>query len=59
MNFLTDPREGILTLRLADVLVYEWIGEKYVCVDLTGVSALVELRELLWDRRPSKLIKAK
>jgi hypothetical protein len=27
VNFLTDPQERRLTLRLADVLVYGWIGE--------------------------------
>ncbi|KAK2442574.1 hypothetical protein QL285_013758 [Trifolium repens] len=38
VNFLTDPQEGISTLRPADVLVYGWIGGKHACVDLTGVS---------------------
>jgi hypothetical protein len=41
MNFLTDPQEGRSTLRPVDVMVYGWIGGKYVCVDLTGVSLLV------------------
>jgi hypothetical protein len=27
VNFLTDPQERRSTLRLADVLVYGWIGE--------------------------------
>ncbi|KAK2384559.1 GDSL esterase/lipase [Trifolium repens] len=44
VNFLTDPQEGRLTLRLADVLVYGWIGGKHACVDVTGVSPLVGLR---------------
>jgi hypothetical protein len=26
-----------------DVLVYGWVCEKYVCVDLIGVSLVVEL----------------
>jgi hypothetical protein len=43
MNFLTDPLEGRSTLRLADVLVYGWVGGKHVCVDLTEVSPLVGL----------------
>jgi hypothetical protein len=43
MNFLTDPQEGRSTLRPVDVMVYGWIGGKYVCVDLTGVSLLVGL----------------
>ncbi|MCI29381.1 auxilin-like protein, partial [Trifolium medium] len=42
-NFLTDPLEGRSTLRPANVLVYGWVGEKHACVDLTGVSPLVEL----------------
>jgi hypothetical protein len=44
VNFLTDPQEGRLTLRLADVLVYGWIGGKHACVDLSGVSPLLGLR---------------
>jgi hypothetical protein len=28
---------------LTDVLVYGWVGGKYACVDLTGVSPLVGL----------------
>jgi hypothetical protein len=43
MNFLTDPQEGRLTLRLADVLIYGWVGGKHTCVDFTGVSPLVGL----------------
>jgi hypothetical protein len=34
LNFLTDPQEGILTFRLTNVLIYEWLGGKHVCVDL-------------------------
>ncbi|MFS7944655.1 hypothetical protein Hanom_Chr06g00514781 [Helianthus anomalus] len=33
------------TLRPADLLVFAWAGEKHACVDLTGVSPLVGLRE--------------
>jgi hypothetical protein len=43
VNFLTDPQEGISTLRPADVMVYGWVGGKHACVDLTGVSPLVGL----------------
>jgi len=42
-NFLTDPLDRRSTLRPADVMVYGWVGEKHVCVDLTGVSPLVGL----------------
>ena len=45
MNFLTDPREGRYTLRPADILVFGWAGGKHACVDLTGVSPLVGLRD--------------
>ncbi|KAL6550175.1 hypothetical protein OROMI_020663 [Orobanche minor] len=45
VNFLTDPHEGRSTLRPADVLVYGWEGGKHACVDLTGVSPLVGLRD--------------
>ncbi|KAK2440731.1 hypothetical protein QL285_012108 [Trifolium repens] len=44
VNFLTDPQEGRSTLRLADVMVYEWVGGKHTCVDLTRVLPLVGLR---------------
>ncbi|MCI17816.1 auxilin-like protein, partial [Trifolium medium] len=44
VNFLTDPQEGRSTLRTADVLVYEWIGGKHPCVDLTGVFTFVGFR---------------
>ena len=45
VNFLTDPAEGRSTLRPADVLVFGWEGGKHACVDLTGVSPLVGLRD--------------
>ncbi|KAJ0795426.1 putative galactolipase [Helianthus annuus] len=45
VNFLTDPMEGRSTLRPADLLVFGWAGGKHACVDLTGVSHLVGLRE--------------
>nr|GEW04525.1 putative reverse transcriptase domain-containing protein [Tanacetum cinerariifolium] len=41
VNFLTDPLDGRSTLRLADVLVFGWVGGKHACVDLTGASPLV------------------
>lgn len=44
VNFLTDPTEGRSSLRPADVLVFGWAGGKHACVDLTGVSPLVDLR---------------
>ena len=43
MNFLTDPLERRSTPRSADVMVYEWVGGKHACVDLTEVSPLVGL----------------
>nr|ABD32857.1 hypothetical protein MtrDRAFT_AC149038g20v2 [Medicago truncatula] len=43
VNFLTDPLERRSTLRPADVMMYEWVGGKHACVDLTGVSPLVGL----------------
>ncbi|KAK1437289.1 hypothetical protein QVD17_03079 [Tagetes erecta] len=45
VNFLTDPLEGRSTLRPADILVFGWTGGKHACVDLTGVSPLVALRD--------------
>ena len=45
MNFLTDPLDGRSTLRPADILVFGWAGGKHACVDLTGVSPLVGLRD--------------
>ncbi|KAL7583650.1 hypothetical protein Lser_V15G44359 [Lactuca serriola] len=44
VNFLTDPVEGKSTLGPTDVLIFGWVGGKYTCVDLTGVSPLVGLR---------------
>ncbi|GKA12065.1 hypothetical protein Tco_0691611 [Tanacetum coccineum] len=43
VNFLTDPSDGRSTLRPTDVLVFDWVGGKHACVDLTGVSPLVGL----------------
>lgn len=40
-TFLTDPHEKRSTFRPTNILVYEWVGGKHVCVDLTGVSPLV------------------
>ncbi|KAL8250908.1 hypothetical protein R6Q59_034601 [Mikania micrantha] len=45
VNFLSDPCEGRSTLRPADILVFRWAGGKHACVDLTGVSPLVGLRD--------------
>ncbi|GJV06054.1 hypothetical protein Tco_1343710 [Tanacetum coccineum] len=42
---LPDPLEGRSTLRPADILVFGWAGGKHACVDLTGVSPLVRLRD--------------
>ncbi|GJW02263.1 Ras-related protein Rab11D, partial [Tanacetum coccineum] len=42
---LPDPLEGRSTLRPADILVFGWAGGKHACVDLTGVSPLVGLRD--------------
>lgn len=44
MNYLTDPQEGISTLKPTNVLMYNLVGEKYAFVDLTKVSPLVGLR---------------
>ncbi|GJR75211.1 hypothetical protein Tco_0087576 [Tanacetum coccineum] len=44
-ELLTDPLEGRSTLRPADILVFGWAGGKHACVDLTGVSPLVGLRD--------------
>jgi len=43
VNFLTDSPDRRSTLRLADFMVYEWVGGKHACVDLTEVSPLVGL----------------
>ncbi|XP_076935722.1 uncharacterized protein LOC143602539 [Bidens hawaiensis] len=45
VNFLTDPLDGRSTLRPADILVFGWEKGKHACVDLTGVSPLVGLRD--------------
>ncbi|KAJ0535373.1 putative exostosin [Helianthus annuus] len=45
VNFLTDPLEGRSTLRPADILVFGWEGGKHACVNLTGVSPLVGLKD--------------
>ncbi|GJY53240.1 hypothetical protein Tco_0444904 [Tanacetum coccineum] len=45
VNFLTDLLEWRSTLRPADILVFGWAGGKHACVDLTGVSPLVGLRD--------------
>ncbi|GJU45529.1 zf-CCHC domain-containing protein [Tanacetum coccineum] len=45
VNFLTDPLEGRSTLRPADILVFGWAGGKHACVDLTGVSPFVGIRD--------------
>ncbi|KAL8268762.1 hypothetical protein R6Q59_002560 [Mikania micrantha] len=42
---LVDPLEGRFTLRPADILVFGWEGGEHSCVDLTGVSPLVGLRD--------------
>jgi hypothetical protein len=42
VNFLTDRREGKSTLRLADVRVNEWIGEKHVSVDRSFCTCGIE-----------------
>jgi hypothetical protein len=38
------PQEGWSTLRPVDVMVYGCVGEKYACVNLTGVSPLLDCR---------------
>ncbi|GJW20264.1 hypothetical protein Tco_0030886 [Tanacetum coccineum] len=42
---IRHPLEGRSTLRPADILVFGWAGGKHACVDLTGVSPLVGLRD--------------
>lgn len=44
VNFLTDPLDGRSTLRPADILLFGWAQGKHACIDLTGVSPLVGLR---------------
>jgi len=41
VNFLSDLLDGRSTLRPPNVMVYEWVGGKHACVDLTGVSPFV------------------
>lgn len=45
VNFLTDPLDGRSTLRPADILLFGWAQGKHACIDLTGVSPLVGLRD--------------
>nr|GEV31125.1 putative reverse transcriptase domain, PPM-type phosphatase domain, protein phosphatase 2C family [Tanacetum cinerariifolium] len=45
VNFLTDPLEGRSTLQPSGILVFGWAGRKHACVDLTGVSSLVGLKD--------------
>ncbi|KAM0015840.1 putative exostosin [Helianthus debilis subsp. tardiflorus] len=46
VNFLTDPLEGRSTgLRPADILVFGWEEGIHACVDLTGMTPLVGLRD--------------
>ncbi|RHN68840.1 hypothetical protein MtrunA17_Chr3g0118311 [Medicago truncatula] len=40
VNFFTERS----TLKYVNVMSYKLVGEKYTCVDLTGVSQLVKLR---------------
>ena len=44
-NFLTDPIEGRSTLKPTDILIVGWVRGNHACVDLTGVSPLVGLRD--------------
>jgi hypothetical protein len=61
VNFLTDLLERRFTLRLADVLVYGWVGEKYACVNFIEVFPLVVLttRDFTVGQTTSKLLLAK
>jgi len=43
VNFPTELLDRRSTLRHVNVMVYEWVGGKHECVDLTGVSPLVKL----------------
>jgi hypothetical protein len=43
VNFLTYPQKEKLTIRPANILLYGWVREKHVCVDLIGVFSLVGL----------------
>lgn len=44
VNFLIVPQEGGLTFSPTNILVYEWIGGKHACIDLTDIFPLVGLR---------------
>jgi hypothetical protein len=44
VNFLINPQEGKSTLISANVKVYMWLGGKYACVNLIGISPLVRLK---------------
>jgi hypothetical protein len=44
VNFLIDPLDGRSTRRPVGVMMYEWVGGKHLCVDLTKVSRLMGLR---------------
>jgi hypothetical protein len=61
MNFLTDPPEEGSTLRPINVLVYEWIGGKYACLDLIRVFPFVGLttRDFIIRKPPLRLLQAK
>lgn len=41
---MSAPHEGRSTLKLADILVYGWVGRKHAFVNLIGVSPMVKLR---------------
>jgi len=41
VNFFSNLLDGRSTLRPTNVMVYEWVGGKHACVDLTGVLPLV------------------
>ena len=43
VKFLTEPSDGRSTMRPTDVLVFEWVGGKHACADLTGAFPLVGL----------------
>jgi hypothetical protein len=58
---LTDLQKEILTPHSIDVLVYGWIEEKYVCLDLTGDSLLMWLgvENFTMRKTSSKMLQAK
>jgi hypothetical protein len=45
VNFLTDPLDKRSTLKLADVMVYGWVGGKHGCVNLTGGFTACGIRD--------------